>query len=328
MSGARGLRGFRARGQGIPRGIRHPLQSAEALDTANMLAGPAAVKASLGSVGASAIGIVQRILEGNYPAARAGLRYAWKQAPTVWWRALTAPTASITGPYTARIVQGTGTNGLPQRILANVTRPFAAADQAGAGILKAAGFSQAEAERLMLMGEPTSWQGQAILNIINDNMAYRLLAKFPRVRIAQFERGMEYLPGVPYRKSPRSLKADAKVGRVEFRQQEGLSRSAWNARKKIGATIMLAGSAYGYWREPSLAEMGLVSSVAGPAALPASISMAAGKAIKAGQDPITEALVTAVSSTPQISEADVRRWQDRAVPLRSLRRAVGSLTED
>jgi len=295
-------------------------EAVEVLDTANLLAGPAMIKASFGSMGGTAAGIWQRLREGRTADARRGLQFLKKEAPTMWWKTLTGPAERL-GPvskFGADVAEMAGIKSLPQKILINVLRPFIAADRTGGEVLKRMGFSKAEAERMMLMGEPTSWQGQTMLRLINSNMTFRMLAKFPRVRIGALERGIEFMPGASSRISTRHAKSP--LGR--FAPQEGLSKAALKARAEFGGAALVGGTVYGYWRDPSLAEASVASSAAGPAALPAAAGIAAGKGLRRGGTGLLEALASAASSVPQIGEADIRMLPQRVVPLRSLRRAL------
>lgn len=308
--GAKALKGFR---------FKNTAASVEALDTAHLLASPAMVKASLGSMSGSLMAVLEQVLQGNHATARRGLR-AIKESPGIYVRKLFAPTSTLMGPTSAQVVRGMGATGLPQKLLANVTRPFAAADAAGTHIMKAMGISQAEAERYTLMGEPTSWQGQAFLKFINQYWGLRMLAKFPRVRIQQMERGVEYMPGISQKFSPRSLVADQPGYVRGLQEQEGLSKKQWRAKKIVGTGVMVAGSAYGYWHQPSAKEIGVMAAAAGPAAMPASISMAAGAAAAKNKDALMEALTQIASSVPQINEADIRRLPERIPGYKQLKK--------
>lgn len=276
---------------------------AEAIDSAHLLAGPAAIKASQGSLGAIAAGLVERHAQGRYADMRRGMHYAVTEMPGVWWKTLVSPTAALSrsGSYTQHVINKAGVNGLPQKILLNVMRPFIAGDTAGSTALRRMGFSQAETDRLMLQGTPTSWQGQSVLDTLQSTFVSRMLAKFPRTRIGALERGVEYTPWLNQKVNTRH-----QISHKGSVTQERLSPAQLKGRARFGGAMMLAGSAYGYWRDPSFTETGIASSMAGPAAVPAAVAMGVGKAIRNGTDPIMPAIEQILAGVPQFNEADLR----------------------
>lgn len=326
--------GLRAKpGKPAPIGakVRTGLRYVEELDTANLLAGPAVIKTSLGSMAGVAAGVWQRVREGRYRDAQAILRFMHKEGPQAYWNALTAPVERMgkVGIYTKGIAEKADIQWRPKTRLgkavhdlpAHVLRPFIASDRAGAAALARGGFSKAESSRLMMIGEPTTWQGQAVLNTINSNMAFRLLAKFPRVRIGALERGVEFTPGL-HKINVRHTKGHP---RWHLDKQEGLSPKARRARAEFGGGAMVLGTAYGYYMEPDLAHSGLVASAAGPAFAPAAAGIAFGKTLanKDIRSALRDAAISVVSQAPQIGESDIRRLGQRIEPLRPLRRALG-----
>lgn len=328
LAGAKGVQAALRAAKPV-KGKTGPLTGAgnavEIIDSANLLAGPAAFKASFGSMGGVAAGLWQRFQEGRIGEVRAGLRSIRREAPQLWWNTLKGPTSNLGkgSAYTSHVAKQARLPQMAEKVLLNVLRPFIAADRAGKVALKRMGFSEAESDRLMLLGEPVTWQGQTFLNTINSHMALRLFAKFPRVRIGGLERGVEFTPflskkfgqSMRHRKSPQG----------RFAPQEPINAKALRARAQFGGGMMLAGTAYGYLQDPSLAEGALVSSMAGPAAVPAAASIAAGKALRSGGDPqdlAMRALEVVVGSIPSISESDVRMLPDRLKPLSPLMRAL------
>lgn len=308
-----------------------PKAAAEALDTANMLAGPAAIKASLGSLGAVFAASLEARAMGNVAGAKRGLHFMRTEAPGMWWKILTGPSANLnrSSTFMQNAVTTAGLGSMPQKFLVNVMRPFIAADTVATAAMRRMGFSPAEIDRLMLQGTPTSHVGQQGLRLAQKNFAFRIFAKFPRTRIGSLERGVEYTPGLNKWKSTRNQSPD-----MGFKPQETLSAAQLKARGKFGAAMMVAGSAYGYWADPGPIMGGLMAAAAGPATIPAAIAMAAGKALRHGQSPLAEAAASIVSTVPQVGEADVRGFlpsKDSWIPRRlrpggALQRAIEAMT--
>lgn len=302
FAGARGLKA--AMNAPVGKSVKSIPRMGEALDTSWLLSGPAMIKASLGSMGGVAQAVFERLQEGRVVDARRGLRTLMREAPGVWFNTLKAPTSTLprmsSSSYSNYVAGQTGISTWPEKIQLQVLRPFIAADRAGQTVMQRMGYSKAEADRLMLQGHPTSWQGQALLNLINSNMVFRMLAKFARVRVVGLERAMEGLPFVP---SPRSKKAPGWYR--GFQQQEQLSPKAVRARKVAGTGALIAGTAYGYAYDPSISTMSVLSAIS-PFSTVAAAGMAAGKGIRRGTPGILEALQSVAASTPQIGEGEFR----------------------
>jgi hypothetical protein len=110
-----------------------------------------------------------------------------------------------------------------------------------------------------------------------------------------------------------------------FKEQEGLSERGRRARAEFGGVALAAGTAYGYFYDPSLSAGGVVASAAGPAFTPMAAGIAAGKGIRRGTPGLLEALQSVASSIPQVTEADMRMLPQRVVPLRAARRGLSTL---
>jgi len=264
---------------------------------------------------------------GNQAGAMRALRYLRKEGPQDWYRVMTGPTKGLqpSSAYTNTVAAKTGVGRLSQKIMMNVLRPFVAADKVGTEALRRVGFSKAESERLMLMGEPTTWQGQVVLGVAKSNLLFRLLAKFPAVRIGGFERAIEFTPGLNKKYSTRhDLGAGQKFGYTNI-PQEKLSAKQLKARGQFGAAAFLGASAYGYYRDPGIAESSVVASAAGPAAIPFGAGVTLGKSLRRGKPGIMEALSSVSSSLPQINEQDILGLPNRLVPLRPLTQALKRL---
>ncbi len=299
----------------------------EATDSANLLAGPAVLKSTIGSFQGVSAGWYQRLREGKFADARRGMHYVFKESHKDFWNIMTGPEKNLTriGAYTNDVAAKLGQRApATNRFTRFVLRPFIAGDRVGTIALKRMGFSEAEAQRLMLVGEPTTWQGQAAMGVINSHFVFRMLAKFPRVRIGGLERGVEFTPGLHKLVDVRHTKASmskSTVGRKfsgMFDEQEGLSAKARQARAEFGGMMIAGGFAYGYLADPDLMKMGIAASVAGPANLPALAAMNLGKALRHTDIPgaLSAAALSVAGTVPQISEADVRpgRITRRFVP--------------
>lgn len=296
----------------------------EALDTANLLAGPAAVKASLGSMGGVAAGAYQRLREGRIREFKNIIRAATVESPRLYAKTLFGPSSKLTrrGIFTQYVhtnLQGQvqhGTNALTTFVL----RPFIAADTAAMHALKRGGFSEAEAGRLLLTGEPTHWFSQAILRGINGSFLLRMLMKFPRVRLGALERGAEFTPGLHRAFNMRST--GSPLGRLDV--QEGLTSRARRARAEFGGIALGVGTAYGYIADPSLSSSAIAAAAAGPAYAPFAGGTQFGKALrkKEAGEAVLRALEFIAGQTPQIGEAAFRTLPQRFSPLRPFRRML------
>lgn len=295
----------------------------EALDTAHLLAGLAAVKAGIGSIGGIAAAAFEKAKTGQRGQARAGLKFLMTQGPRIFLETLGTPAEKLghRGFYTSNMMgkfenKNPATNPVSDFVL----KPFMAFDRVGSATLKRMGYSEAEASRMMMTGEPTSWGGQLFLRTISSWFMLRMLAKFPRVRIVGLERAFEYTPGLSGRFNTRTAKSDypSYINSKEFVEQEKLSKSQLKARGQFGAGVLGLATAYGYWRDPSLRESGIAASAAGPAFVPAAMGIAAGKQLRKRDVPaaIRDALGAALSQVPQIGEADISRGRlQQRIPL-------------
>lgn len=316
------------------------LDAVETADTTNLLFGPAIVKTSLGAFMGVVSGIWQRMREGRWAEAKRGIQFMGREGPKLYLKTLFGPTANLKRSMTPYVQNAAHRAGfIPKKggkfskgvewVAAQGLRPFIASDRAGSAALRRMGFSDAEASRLLLIGEPTTWQGQALLSIINSTFAGRMLSKFPRVRIGGVERAFEFTPGA-HRLNTRVTSRGQLTGIGQrwsrgFIPQEGLSKRARRARAEFGAGVLLGGTAYGYFADPSLAASGMVASAAGPAFVPAVMGIAGGKALR-NNDPslaATRMLEALVAQVPQFSEADVRRIGQRFDLGRPMRRFLG-----
>lgn len=293
----------------------------EELDTANLLAGPAAVKASLGSVGGVSAGIWQRFQEGRVSDAKRGIRFMTREAPGMWARVFKEQI--VKGPNSPHVKMANlnanaqqVSKGISGQVLTRVLSPFSASDVTGKAALKRMGFSEAESLRMMMNGEPTTPQGQAVLKVINSMWITRMLAKFPRVRIGSIERGIEFTPGLSGKYSTRTA-----------RGAEQLTKAQLRARAQFGGAALVAGTAYGYYQDPGPMEGGIASSIAGPAFLPAAAGIAFGKGLRKGgvMRGALDAAIEVGDATPQIADTNIRTTLsgERFKPGRPLRRALG-----
>ncbi len=224
------------------------------------------------------------------------------------------------GPMTTRAQAQLGSMSMPHqpvggvtgKVLDEVLRPFKAADHVGITALRRGGFSIEEATRLLGNGAPTSKLGETVLQAINGKWALRMLAKFPKVRINMFERGIEYTPGLQ--------KWDTRSAHGA----EPLSVKARSAKMKVGATAIALGGGYGYFFEPGMKEQAVASTIFGPAYLPGAVAMAAGKGLKQkGFGEAAKAIGSEiVGSVPQVNEMSIRTLPSRFQPLRALLRGV------
>jgi len=284
----------------------------EELDTANLLAGPAVIKASLGSLGGIAAAIWQRFQEGRKADAVRGMKFMVKEAGPLWMKTAFGPMKGRTqstkmGSLTSNVQKQAG--GLSTGILNQVLRPFVAADVTGTAAMKRMGFSEAESLRFMMNGEPTSWQGQAILQANNSVWIARMLSKFPRVRLNSIERGIEFTPFL----SKRYAGGPARRGKSEFhtrsaRGAEQITEAARKARAQYGGMAMVAGGLYGYFGDPSPQAAAVATSLAGPAFLPAAAAAAFGKGLKKTGilTGIRDAMIEAADSVPAVSNINIR----------------------
>lgn len=335
----------------------------EALDTAQMLAGPAAVKASFGAIGGVGAGIWQRLAEGRTQAARAGIRFMMREAAPMWLKIGMGPmTGAIVGgaigrqgdaglegamtgavlgllggkafgvkplaSHTAKVGSLTSnvqgpTNKIPQAILNGVLRPFIASDTVGKAALKRMGFSEEESLRMMMNGEPTSMQGQHILHAINSLWIARMFAKFPRVRVGSLERMVEFAPGLSSRFNTRKAHG-----------AEQLSRKALRGRAQYGAGAFAAGTLYGYFRDPGASEAGVAASMTGPAFLLGAAGIATGKGLRKADisQAIGGAALEVGGAVPQVDDTGIRSTlmpktgniiPDRWRPGRPMKRFLG-----
>lgn len=321
-----------------PRKMKIVKDSVEAIDTGNLLAGPAVIKTSFGSMGGFTAGFLQRMQEGRVVDAARGHKYlsSMKRGGMVhtFYDTLTGPTAALRpGPYTSQVGHALGmvpTNNILTRAASQILRPFVAGDRAASKGLQLMGFSPEEAARLQMVGEPTSWMGQTFHNMVTASFAGRMLLKFPRVRVGGIERGIEFTPGLNRLINTRHVRAQVPARlRGSFKPQEQLSAAALKARGRIGGAYMLAGTAYGYVMDPSIQHIGVASSIAGPAYIPTAAAMSAGKALRGNKDALTEAVMSVVANVPQIGEADIRSILSgqRFLPLRPLRNAIERMQE-
>lgn len=310
----------------------------ESTDSAEMLAGPAVFKASLGAFGGLASGLYEAFKMGGArrQAAAQAMRWFRRNAVPLYMKTLTGPAENLgrVGYYTGEAAAKRGLDikqPAGNAVARLVLRPFVAADKVVSETLRRAGFSDAEAGRLVVNGEPTSWAGQALLKLTNSLFATRMLAKFPRVRIGGFERGIEYTPflGEKLHKSLRPDKADVakRYGNWAggFKQQERLSRTQRRARAQFGGAALVAGTAYGYLRDPGFTEAGVTASLAGPAFMPASVGIQAGKVLKNKNTLANLGKVTAeiAGTIPQIEAKDVdpRRFLESRAPFKWMKQA-------
>lgn len=307
-----------AKGFATPKGTRASKASRaiEEADTANLLAGPAAIKASLGSIGAVVSGFIEQLAMGNRKAAYRGLKALVHEGPGIYLNTLKngLPKSQMqNGVLTSNVLKQSGT--LSTKVLDVVLRPFNAADQVGKTALKRMGFSEEESLRMMLNGDPTSQFGHASLKLVNSLFLTRMLMKFPRVRIGAIERGIEYTPWVNKR--------------INTRQGHGapaIPKRQLTAKGYVGGAAMATGLAYGYYADPTLAEAGIVSAAAGPASLPFAAMTAAGKALRHGGGPVDaleKVALEVVDSTPRITDTNIRALRDRVTPGRPLKRSLG-----
>jgi len=283
----------------------------EAMDSANLLAGAAVLKASLGSFGGVAAGMAERLAEGRTADFKRGVNAAWREATGEYYRTLTADTSVLQhkmGAYAGQVQVQMGLAGLPNKVLTTVLRPFIAADAAGEIIMKRMGYTAAETERMMLLGTPTTHTGQAALSLINSNLALRTLMKFSRVRIGTFERGLEYTPIVGQLVNTRSVRRNPSLTH-KFIPQEGLSSRARVARQVFGGGAMVAGGVFGYWANPTNMQLGIVASGIGPMALPFTAAAKFGQSLRKNDvaKAAGDAVVEYGSVIPKIDEADIRQ---------------------
>jgi hypothetical protein len=252
------------------------------------------------------------------------MRYMMTHAPVEFAQQLKNPhAADRIGAYARHVADNTGAWALPHKILNLTLRPFMAADAVGSKALKMLGTSQAEADRLMVLGVPTTWGGQKLLDMIESNMAARMFLKFSRVRISSLERGAEFTPGL-HLINTRSRGIPERVG-GPFRPQERLTKSQRRIRAEYGGLAMAAGVAYGAWRDPGTQETALIAAGAGPAAVPFSMGVAGGKAISRGKEPLTNMAIQLVQGLPGITEVDIRGIPNRLNPLHSGRTFISRL---
>lgn len=292
----------------------------EALDSANLLAGPAAIKASLGAGGGIAAGVWQRLREGRKADAVRGMKFMAKEAPGMWLNVFKGPMGSRTmqkqGALTSGVQKQAGK--IPTFILNQVLRPFVASDTVGKTALRRMGFTEEESLRLMMNGEPTSAQGQMYLRAINSMWVTRMLMKFPRVRIGSLERGVEFTPGLSGRFNTR-----------KGHNAEQLTKQQLRARAEFGAGAIAFGTAYGYFADPGFMEAGVGSALAGPAFLPMAAGIAFGKGLKKGDvvRAVRDAAVEVGSAAPQVSDTNIRSTfsTERWTPGRPLRRGLAAL---
>jgi hypothetical protein len=304
------------------------LDHVEVLDTAQMLAGPAAIKASSGSLNAIGTVAYQRLQEGRWADAQRGLRFLQREGAGLYLKTLTAPTADLArmNKSVLNVAQKVNAGSWSGKILTNVLRPFMAMDRVAEETISRMGVSKSEIDNLLLMGEPTSWRGQAFMKGIGDSWLLRMMFKFSRIRVVSLERAMEMTPFMPERFSPRSAPADVPAWFKGFKQAEPLRGKALRARRQIGGATLVAGTAYGYYDDPSLAKMSVIAAVGGSASLLASAGMAAGKGIRRGRAGLLEALGEIAASVPSVSESTIRTAPDRIRLLGPLRRAIAGVT--
>lgn len=302
-----------SRGVKVPQALKELPESLAALDTANLLTGPAIIKATMGSMGGVSAGIMQRLGEGRLADVRRGIAHVATTAPKTYIKTLLKSPAELekeAAMYSARGQQQmkTAVGRFGQQVLSNIPiRAMSAADAAGVSVLRKMGFSQDEASRLMLVGEPTSWRGQAIVKMINTDFRLRLLVKFPRVGVNIIERSIEYTPGLNRLVSVRSGRAEAaRAGFSGFKKQDELSGRTLNAMGAVGAAAFAGGYLWGNYADPTPYQAALFTTVAGPASGLAAAGVAAGKARRRGRPGVAEAAQSLVSSVPKIDEQTVR----------------------
>lgn len=315
MAGRAAVKGAKAVGtRGLPKSLKEAPESLATLDTANLLTGPAIVKATLGSFGGVAAGIMQRLGEGRLSDVRRGVAHVGTTAPKTYLKTLMKTSAELEEEAAKYSAHGRGNpttavGKLGQRVLVNgPLRLMSAADAAGVSVLRQMGFSSDESARLMLVGEPTSWRGQAIVKAVNTNFILRMLVKFPRVGVNIVERSIEYTPGLNRIANMRSTKTDAvrRGGFVGFKEQGKLSPRTLNAMGAVGAASFGGGYLWGKYSDPSPYQVALFTTVAGPASGLAAAGAAMGKAQGKGKAGVSEAVQTIAASVPKIDEQTVR----------------------
>lgn len=321
-------------------------RTVETVDTANLLAGPAIVKTSFGSLSGIMVGALQRRAEGRWRDAAGALRWLMESGFQQWWKIITPGWMGGTStrafermldPWVAGLGRQPVTRNAIERAAMQVLRPFVAGDRVGLEALSRMGFGREEARRLMLIGEPTSWWGQAAQGVLSEAWYSRMLVKFIRVRVAGLERGLEFTPGLsrltretvrrkPGHYSPKLWRRDFEQRAV--RHGEPLTEAGRRARARFGGGAVVLGGIYGYERDPSFLEAGIAASMAGPAYLPVQLAIQGGAQLRQGST-LMEAIATMVGQAgrelPQVGEAelDPRRLTQRLTPLRALRRALG-----
>lgn len=205
------------------------------------------------------------------------------------------------------------------RVLNVVLAPFRAADSVAIEALKRGGYAADEAANLTLTGRPTSQCGENLLSLIRSHFATRFLFKFPAVRIQALERGIEFSP----------LRRISRLQPRTVRGVRPLSPRAAAAREAIGIGAFGAGTVAGAALDPSAGTSATLTAAAGPAALPAGMGLATGKALRRSGDlyaNLARELAEQLEfSAPTIREGDIRRilTGKRFKPLGSMRRFVG-----
>lgn len=288
------------------------------LDTANLLAGPAIVKASWGSIGGITAGAAEKMLVGQHRMAGAGLKYMVTGGVRDYIKVLTANSRDLKAlsGRTGYSGQGSGYHApsgtVTSKVLEQVTRPFVAADYVGMKALKKMGYTEGEAKRYMANGTPTTSVGQQALSLANSQWWLRMLVKFPKVRIGGLERMVEYTPGLH------------KLGARGAHGAEQITRRMANAKAIYGGAAMAAGTAYGYFRDPGNVETGFAASVSGPAFVPVTAAIMAGKALRKSSVPkAAGAYVSELfDNVPRVDEGTYRTLPHRLKPLRPFVRGI------
>jgi hypothetical protein len=305
----------------------------EAATTGNLLAGRAVFKASLGAMSSVGQAIYQRLREGRKADAVRMMKSVGTDMVPTYFSTLFEETRKLQqqapqySSHSGKVRPPSPTilSKGAEYATTQVLRPMIAADEAAKKVLRRGGFSDAEAARKMLVGEPASWMGQAAINVASAHFLTRMLVKFPRVGISALERAIEHTPYINRKFNTRSQKQGlSSMAPRNFRQQEALSPKALKAMGELGAASLVAGSIYGYYRDPGLAEIGLASSAFGGASVLAGAGMAAGKQFKksmkkkGGAESAVESAIAGASavasSAPKLDEDNVRMFAGQFVP--------------